>query len=145
MAFPFKNILCPIDLEDGSVLGLETAANVARQTGGTISVLHVLPALSTASEPEIDVELYKAQDEAARAKMQDLTAKHLAGVSYQLLTHLGDPAGAILASEKKISADLIVLVTHGRKGLSRLFSGSVAEQVQRESKCPVLSMKEPPK
>jgi len=145
MSLPFTNILCPIDLDDGSVLGLETAAHLARQNGGAVSVLHVLAPLSAASEPEIDAEVYRAHDDAARAKMKKLAEEHLAGVRYELLTHLGDPAGAILASEKKVGADLIVVVTHGRRGLSRLFSGSVAEHVQRESHCPVLSMKEPKK
>jgi K+-sensing histidine kinase KdpD len=53
----------------------------------------------------------------------------------------GDPSAVILDVAREINADLIVLGTHGRKGISRLFVGSVAEQVVRKAECPVLTVR----
>jgi universal stress protein A len=55
----------------------------------------------------------------------------------------GDPAEMILRVAEEVHADLIVMGTHGRTGLSRLLMGSVAEQVVRRAPCPVLTMKAP--
>lgn len=51
---------------------------------------------------------------------------------------LGDPSVAILASSRRVAAQMIVMATHGRGGLNRLFAGSVAEAVARGAICPVL-------
>jgi CBS domain-containing protein len=57
-----------------------------------------------------------------------------------LLTPIGDPAREILAQERQMAADLIVLATHGRRGVKRMLLGSVAETVLREATCPVLTV-----
>ena len=54
---------------------------------------------------------------------------------------MGEPAGSILRAEKKVKPDLVVMATHGRRGFSRFFLGSVAEVVLRESTCPVLTVR----
>ena len=58
-------------------------------------------------------------------------------------THLmeGGPAGAIVDFARQAGADLIVIGSHGRTGLSRLLMGSIAEQVVRNATCPVLTIK----
>jgi nucleotide-binding universal stress UspA family protein len=56
---------------------------------------------------------------------------------------VGEPATAIVEDAEKEGADLIVMGTHGRTGLSRLLMGSVAEAVVRRAKCPVLTVKHP--
>ena len=55
----------------------------------------------------------------------------------------GDPATEILQFAQQIKCDLIVMGTHGRTGLGRLFLGSVAEQVLRKAPCAVLTVKTP--
>jgi nucleotide-binding universal stress UspA family protein len=55
---------------------------------------------------------------------------------------VGDPADAIIQAAEKEDADLIVMGTHGRTGLTRLLMGSVAEAVVRKAKCPVLTIKQ---
>jgi acetoin utilization protein AcuB len=54
---------------------------------------------------------------------------------------MGEPAETIVRTEKKVKADLIVMATHGRRGFSRFFLGSVAEIVLREASCPVLTIR----
>ena len=60
---------------------------------------------------------------------------------YQVEVMMGDPGVEILQAAKRQGADLIVMATHGRKGLRHLVLGSVAEHVVREAPCPVLTVK----
>jgi universal stress protein A len=72
-----------------------------------------------------------------------MAEEKLVGVAdgYELLTRSGEPAAGILMAQADISADLIVMATHGRTGISHFFVGSVAERVVRESGCPVLTIR----
>ena len=64
-------------------------------------------------------------------------------VSHEHRLVTGDPATAIVNLAEMEGAELIVMGTHGRTGLSRVLMGSVAELVVRRSKCPVLTYKQP--
>src|SRR5262245_59069946 len=55
----------------------------------------------------------------------------------------GDPARAIVQVAREVPCDLIILGTHGRRGLARLLMGSVAEQVVRKAPCPVVTVRTP--
>jgi len=141
MAHPFRRILCPVDFDDNSMTALDTAAAIARDNNGTVFVLHVVPMILAPTGMPVYVDLYKGQEETARAKLLEIAHKRLAGVKYELLTHTGEPAGTILNAEKKLAADVIVMATHGRRGFKRFFLGSIAELVLRESTCPVLTVR----
>jgi nucleotide-binding universal stress UspA family protein len=58
------------------------------------------------------------------------------------MVYIGDVIGSILQVEHKFQPDLLVMATHGRKGLARLFLGSIAEVVLRKADCPVLTIRE---
>jgi nucleotide-binding universal stress UspA family protein len=62
-------------------------------------------------------------------------------VGYEHRLMIGTPAGAIVHLAEKEGVDMIVMPTHGRTGLVRLLMGSVAEEVVRKAKCPVLTVK----
>jgi nucleotide-binding universal stress UspA family protein len=141
MAPQFRRILCPVDFDDNSMEALDTAANLARENNGTVFVLHVVPMIIAPTGMPVYVDLYKGQEEAARAKLVEIAHKRLAGLKYELLVHSGEPAGSILNAEKKIDADVVVMATHGRRGFKRFFLGSIAELVLRESICPVLTVR----
>jgi universal stress protein A len=140
MAYPFKKILCPIDFDDNSIAALETAAEMARQLDATVEVLHVVPIVVQPGASQVQVDVYAAEEESSKAKLARLAKAHLAGVKYELKTAVALPSTAILRAEKNLDADVIVMSTHGRRGLSRLFMGSVAERVVREAHCPVLTV-----
>jgi len=55
---------------------------------------------------------------------------------------MGEPADVIADVATKLPADLIVMVTHGRRGLARLIEGSIAEKVLRNAPCPVLAVRQ---
>jgi nucleotide-binding universal stress UspA family protein len=130
-----------VDFEDNSMQALDTAANLARENNGTVFVLHVVPMIVPPTGMPVYVDLYKGQEENAHEKLLEIAHKRLNGLKYELLTQAGDPASAILNAEKKMSADLIVMATHGRRGFRRFFLGSIAELVLRESTCPVLTVR----
>ena len=141
MAPQFRRILCPVDFDDNSMEALDTAANLARESNGTVFVLHVVPMIIAPTGMPVYVDLYQGQEETARAKLLEIAHKRLAGLKYELLVHTGEPAGTILNAEKKIDADVVVMATHGRRGFKRFFLGSIAELVLRESICPVLTVR----
>jgi universal stress protein A len=144
MSFPYRRILCPIDFDDNSMFAIDTAASIAREHDGVIIVLHVVPMIIPPTAMPIYVDLYKGQEETARNRLHEIARKRLAGLKYELMTHVGEPAPAILHAQRRAAADLIIMATHGRRGFSRFFLGSVAELVIREAPCPVLAVKATP-
>ena len=144
MAFPYRNILCPVDFEDSSMYALDNAGDIARQNGGVVFVLHVVPMIVPPMGMPVYVQLYESQRQTAATKLEEMGRKRLTGVKYELLTEMGEPAPLILKTAAAVVADLIVMGSHGRRGFSRLFLGSVAERVLRESSCPVLTVRHSP-
>ena len=140
MAFPFRNILCPVDFDDSSMYALDTAGELAQQNDGRVFLLHVVPMIVPPMGMPVYVQLYHSQKQTAAAKLEEIATRRLDGIKYELLTEMGDPAQVILRTGAGVHADLIVMASHGRRGFSRLFLGSVAELVLRESKCPVLTV-----
>ncbi|MFZ2059477.1 MAG: universal stress protein, partial [Candidatus Binatus sp.] len=111
MTEQFRRILCPVDFDDNSMQALDTAAKLARDTNGTVFVLHVVPMIVAPTGMPVYVDLYKGQEEAAQTRLLDIAHKRLAGIKYELLIHTGEPAGTILHAEKKTNADLLVMAT----------------------------------
>src|SRR5262249_33507746 len=143
-SFPYRRILCPVDFDDNSMCALETAASMAREHDGTVFVLHVVPMLIPPTGMPIYVDLYKGQEQTAKEKLQEITRRRLSAIKYDLITRLGEPAQQILGCQRKVDADVLIMATHGRRGFSRFFLGSVAEMVLREAPCPVLTVKSTP-
>jgi CBS domain-containing protein len=144
MASVFKKILCPIDLDGSAPSALTLAADVARENGAEVHVLHVVPLVVVAEDVPILVNLHKEQEETASAHLAELVRKHLSDVRAIAETTVGEPAPTIVSAAKKLPADLIIMSTHGRRGFSRFFLGSIAEIVMREVTCPVMTTKSYP-
>ncbi|MBV8451194.1 MAG: CBS domain-containing protein, partial [Deltaproteobacteria bacterium] len=106
-----------------------------------VLVLYVVPLIVPPVGMPVHVQLYESQKQAAATNLEEIAHKRLSGIKYELVVELGDPARVILMASTNAGADLIVMATHGRHGFSRLFLGSVAELVLRESKCPVLTVR----
>jgi len=137
----FKKILCPIDFDDNSIAALHYARDLAKEHGATLCVMHVvfvlLPGTGFPLEPYPVVS-----DEPGKLELQKIAREHLDGeVQYQLVTRTGHPAETIIQAAEDFDVDLIVMATHGRTGVTRLFLGSVAEHVARASKRPVLTIR----
>ncbi len=132
----FRKILCPVDLENHSVLALETARKLAEANQGSVSLVHVVsPPLPKPLEPVPDWE------RTVNLRLGRLAQKSFGeGVRWDATVLRGDPAKEIIRAADDLDADLIVMATHGHRGLNRLLLGSVAERTVRESPIPVLAV-----
>ena len=143
--FPYKRILCPVDFDEYSGEALREAAALALNGVGTVHVLHALqinPLVDQgAAEGFAAGELYEAQIEFARKQVEQMLATMPPGVQREIIIEIGEPGNCIIDAATKAGADLVVMATHGRKGLKHLVLGSVAERVVRESPVPVLALR----
>ncbi|MDA8169335.1 MAG: universal stress protein [Nitrospiraceae bacterium] len=144
----FKKILYPTDFTDGSAAARRMAAELARKYGSTLYIVHVLYDISRATGwyvPHVNLEeLYKDMEKTAnmhirREMLEDL--RDYGNIEYAVLH--GVPAEEILRFAQEKGIDLIVMGTHGRKGLDKVLFGSTAEKVVRGSRCPVLTVRAP--
>jgi nucleotide-binding universal stress UspA family protein len=146
----FKRILIPIDGSPTANRGLKLALALAKEHDATLYVLHVVEDLAVAKG--FDGALYVPAQfvDNLLAGLRDAGRKVLAQAEKTamqnglrpktvLVETFGESvAGAILIQARKVRADLIVLGTHGRRGLARMLMGSDAEAVVREARVPVL-------
>jgi nucleotide-binding universal stress UspA family protein len=141
--------LVPTDFEQTSGLALVYARDLARLFGATLQVVHVIQdefALAGGTEGSVATlpRLRRELEECATARINELLTEQdrAAGVtSAVLLSSL--PADAIVEHARTSGADLIVMGTHGRGGVSPHVIGSVAERVVRVAPCPVLTVRPP--
>lgn len=136
-----KNILVTTDFSAASNSALPFALAFARLYEAKLTVAHVLapePHLQVVSDrvPEED----NWQFEQARRKLFELVRPQQAGVAYALLVEQGDLADVISKIIRENEIDLVVLGTHGRRGLKKLVLGSHAETIYRHATCPVLTV-----
>ncbi len=140
-----NRILVPVDFSDCSIEAVEYAALVAQRHSASVTLLHVLEPVSYGLDFTL---LHSGKREETRDKVMvrlgEMTHA-LAEVKIQADSQVrgGTPFESILDSARTIPADLIVMGTHGRRGLSHALSGSVAEAVLRQSRCPVLTVRSP--
>ena len=145
MPFPYKRILCPVDFDQYSADALKEASALALSSAGTLYVLHVVqinPLDDAGATGGVAAgEMYDTQIELARKQVEQMLTTMPPGVKCEVKTEIGEPGGSIADAQRKLDADLIVMATHGRKGLKHLVLGSVAERVVRESRVPVLTVR----
>jgi nucleotide-binding universal stress UspA family protein len=133
-------ILFPTDFSTLGQTALEMATALAKQRGAKLVIAHV-------EEPPLAYgggELYYGINEPDRQELQRMLSEVLPtdpAVGYEHRLMIGTPATAIVHLAEQEHVDMIVMPTHGRTGLFRLLMGSVAEEVVRKAKCPVLTVK----
>lgn len=147
----YQRILVPIDGSDTSKLGLEESIRLAKSTGGRLRLIHVIDDLSLALAMDAYsghagdwLNVLRADGTRILQEAADIALK--AGVMFD--TKLkeqfkGTVYELVLAEAQGWPADLIVLGTHGRRGLGRVVLGSSAESILRNSPIPVLLIRSP--
>lgn len=145
----YQKILVAVDGSATSLRGLEEAIRVAKATGGRLLLVHVLNTLILQSEIA-STAYYQALADAIRASGSKIL-EHAAIVARDAAVPFDQKtiekvdaraSEEIIAEAKSWPADLIVLGTHGRRGLTRLVMGSDAERVLRQSPVPVLLVRD---
>ena len=155
----FKRILVPLDSSRLDTQALLCATEVAQRFNADVILIHVvIPAAlsSTAAdsgtgmesavtaETAAEVALEEDKNNVAHAKrylsrkLREIRSKGIKG-SYKVVA--GSPAPSITEFSKKEHIDLVVMTTHGRRGLKRAILGSVADAVIRESGKPVMAIR----
>ena len=142
MAFPYKTILCPVDFDENSLAALDKAVEIARHFGSSVVLVHVLPLVLALGELPPPAALYEDQEKDAQAKLAEIAKQKLTGLKYHALVYTGDVIAGILQAQGRHQTDLLVMATHGRRGLARMFLGSVTEAIVRKATCPVLTIRE---
>ncbi|MFT7677380.1 MAG: nucleotide-binding universal stress UspA family protein [Planctomycetota bacterium] len=144
---PIKRILVPVDFSEHSQSAMEHAHALAVQFGASVQLLHCYEAPSFAyAEPSSPMPYpsyaIDHQRDAARGSLETCEAEFPWGsVPHTSTFQEAAPADATLKAGEQ--ADLIVMGTHGRTGLSRFLTGSVAHAIIKRSKMPVLLVPKP--
>ena len=138
-----EQILVPVDFSDCSLDALEYAVVVAQQAKASLRLLHVLEPVSYGLGFSFgDSKTGEQERESWTKRSEELASFHQhSHVSVESRLRRGLPADSILDSVRTLSYDLIVMGTHGRRGISRNISGSVAEAVLRKAHCPVMAVR----
>jgi nucleotide-binding universal stress UspA family protein len=143
---PSQHILVPMDFSEASNQALDYAITFARKLQARLTVLHVVEVFplgraDMTTVPEAYIEELKRE---ANRPMQSYLARiTAAGLTGDVVVKHGTPFQEIMDVATAQHADLIIMGTHGRTGLSHLLLGSVAERLVRLAPCPVLVVRPP--
>lgn len=148
MAFKLNKILFPTDFSELSEHALRYAREFAEQFSAQLYCLHVVDEGQqywSAVGPEAAPICPPIGDilESANRQMQSFFDDHLVGLEYPAITHVstGRPFVEIIRYAKEITADIIIIATHGRGGVMHALMGSTAEKIVRKAPCPVLTVR----
>lgn len=135
-----KSVLIPLDFSELSYQAISPARDYVERIS-SLEVIHVLTPLNQEYPMVMEDPL---EDEKRKQRVQNFLHDKLSEMGYEginIKVTIGDPSTKIVDYAEEIDADLIVMPSHGRKGVSRFLLGSVAERVVRLSHCPVLILK----
>ena len=143
---PFKRIIVATDLTPASEPAVLEAALLAKENGADLLITHVYRPPSISQAQSASGGVYEEWDRNIRAEVEaklrvlvENVAKE--GVKAEALVLAGQPYEAIVEAAKLNDADLVVMGTHGRKGVARFFLGSVASRVISTAPCPVMTVR----
>jgi nucleotide-binding universal stress UspA family protein len=136
----FQKILVAIDEDPVAAHAAEVGMDLARHLNAQVALIYVIdPTLILDPEAGIGADdlVLKARQDAARI-VADFRARLQADARSLGFTPLGSPGSEIVKAAQEWHADVIVIGSHGRRGVTRALVGSVAEGVMRHAPCPVM-------
>jgi nucleotide-binding universal stress UspA family protein len=140
-----ERILVPVDFSDCSLDALEYAVVVAQQAKASLMLLHVLEPVSYGLD--FDLGHIRSREDVRESwtkRLEELaSSRQHPDVAVDVRLRGGLPADSILDAAQTLPCDLIVMGTHGRRGIAHALSGSVAEAVLRKAHCPVIAVRSP--
>ena len=142
----YEKILVPVDTSENAPLGLQVASKSVKVTGATLKLLHLLDETSFMTSFEggigLTVEMLQTIKHAGEQVLKDAVAQvEIAGVKVEtdlIESYSGRVSDLVTELARAWGANLIVLGTHGRRGVRRMLLGSDAEQILRTAPVPVL-------
>ena len=140
-----QKIVCALDLSEHSRQVAEYATMLAKMSGASIVAVYAAPTLTQYTGfhvPPNTIDSFVGEIVSGAEKaMADFVAEHFPDVQVKAEVVVGYAAEEILSLAENEDADLIVMGTHGRKGIDRILFGSVAEKVVKNSSRPVLTIR----
>ncbi len=146
-------LLLPLDGTPDAEVALPLAARIATATGGTLTLLLVVPTTGTLSgamstiarfSPTVTDQLLDSAGKDATEYLQTILAGlQEEGVSVQARVERGDPVAVLVDAAKRLPADIIVMASHGRGGLGGVWSGSVGNKVLSRASGPFVLIRAP--
>ncbi len=136
-----KRILVPVDFSPASLAGLQYAIELGKPFDAVVTILFVVEPLYSAGDMGLLLEEGQRRGREELDRLEQRLKKR--GVECRAMVQIGTPYQVIADAAVRQKADLIVMATHGRTGLSHLVMGSVAERVVRTARCPVLTVRPP--
>ena len=141
----FKKILCAVDFSDHSPRLADYAITLAKSTGAKLICVYVAPSLSQYvgfHVPPSSIEAFVGEIvSGADASMKAYLDAHFKGCEVEGRVLVGYPAEEVLNLAEDEDVSLIIMGTHGRKGIDRILFGSVAEKIVKSARCPVLTIR----
>ncbi|MBX7163469.1 MAG: universal stress protein [Saprospiraceae bacterium] len=142
----FKKILCPYDFSENADEALRYAVKLANPNTeicllNIIQLPYLIDPYGFVYYDEKADQLKKDVESAMEKKINELNERYKGFVFSPHIAVNNDPAEVILQKQKEAGCEMVIMGSHGRKGLKRLLMGSVAETVLREADCPVLIIK----
>jgi nucleotide-binding universal stress UspA family protein len=142
----FERILVATDFSPDSMPAFEEAIRLAKNDGAVLLITHVSQDLTPAALGYAPPAVYDEWEEKLRqgveAKLQPMVERaRKEGIEVRARVPTGFADEAIVEAARKDGADLIIMGTHGRRGASRFFLGSVAARVISMAPCPVLTVR----
>lgn len=135
-----KNILFATDFSPAAAAALPYAGALAKRFGADLFVLHArTPVINPMTPPAGWPALEKAAEQEERERRKSLR-NTIPGIEPTVLIEEGDICTNLQAVVQKQNIDLVVIGTRGRSGVGKLLLGSAAEEIFRESACPVLTV-----
>jgi nucleotide-binding universal stress UspA family protein len=143
----FTKILLSTDFSGCSAEAAGMARSLAERFGSRVVVLHVLDEPATLDpmfRGDIPLEMLRSRmEQFARETMDAFLARHFSGFeNFDTMLSTGIPYREIIGKAREVTADLIVIGTHGRTGVEHVIFGSTAEKVVRMAPCPVLTVRQ---
>jgi len=139
-----KKILVPVDFSVNSQKILQEAQDIAEKFQAQLAVVFVVQSIVDYSGffvPHMPITQFEDElQESAKKKMESFLAENLKGGRHESAVLGGDVAEEIVRYAEEQAADMIVMGTHGYKGMEKILFGSVAEQVVKTAPCPVLTI-----
>ncbi|MDR2219247.1 MAG: universal stress protein [Methylobacillus sp.] len=134
----YKHILASTDGSDLAQKGVDQAITISKAMGSKLTIITVTEPypLQSAATPESWGDAQKEHADAALKRATDAAAK--AGVDIEIAQVAGAPAEVIVHASKSLNCDLIVMASHGRRGVKRLLLGSQTAEVVAHSETPVM-------
>lgn len=136
----YKNIVLAYDGSKFSNKALQEAISIARSSGGSLLILSVVD-ITDEFESEAPGLTDKMTEKLRKSAQKALGMAVAAKVKAKVEVHVGDAYGMIVDIARKKKADIIVMGSHGRTGLTRLLMGSVTSRVIGHAPCAVLVVK----